>query len=169
MLIDEEGQPMGVVSTRDAVSTAKERGLDLVEVGANAKPPVCKILDFGKFQYEQEKSQGKGKSKSHAGEIKEVQFGVKTDEHDFNTKLKLASKFIEKGYKIRVVVKMIGRENIYSDRAIAQIRRFKDTLSLDFEQMPSRLGTRFSATLIKGKNKPAQEQEKDQGKENAKN
>jgi len=151
MLIDENGQPVGVVPTYRAIATAKERGFDLVEVGATARPPVCKILDFGKFQYEQERSQNKVKGKNHAGEIKEIQFGVKTDEHDFDTRLKHAAKFIEKGYKIRVTVKMIGRENIYSERAIAQINRFKDALDLEFEQFPSRFGTRFSATLIRAK------------------
>jgi translation initiation factor IF-3 len=108
-------------------------------------------LDFGKFQYEQEKSKSKNKVKSKAGEIKEIQFGTKTDEHDFNTKIEQAKKFISKGYKIRVTVKMVGRENIYSDRALAQIERVKSDLGTDYEQRPLRFGTRFSATLIKSK------------------
>jgi translation initiation factor IF-3 len=74
---------------------------------------------------------------------------VKTDEHDFNTKISHAKKFLEKGYKIRVTVKMMGRENIYSDKAIAQIEKVATALALKIEQGPTRLGTRFSATLIK--------------------
>ena len=91
---------------------AKERGYDLVEVGPNAKPPVCRILDYGKFKYEQEKKTQKSKNKS--GELKEVRLGVNIEEHDYNTRLQQAKKFIDKGHKIRVTVKMTGRENIYA-------------------------------------------------------
>jgi len=150
-LIDENGSAVGKVTLVEAQSKAKEAGLDLVEIGPQANPPVCKVIDWGKFKYEQEKSQQKNKNKSRAGEIKEVQFGTKTDEHDFNTKIERAKKFIEKGYKIRVTVKMIGRENIYSDRALAQIDRIRNELQTEFEQRPMRFGTKFSATLIKSK------------------
>lgn len=153
-MIDDEGNPLGVTRVYEAISKAREKGLDLVEVGPSANPPVCKILDWGKFKYEQEKSQQKNKVKNKAGEIKEIQFGTKTDDHDFNTKIEKARKFIEKGYKIRVTVKMVGRENIYSDRALAQIDRVKEELTMDFEQRPLRFGTRFSAILIKSKSKP---------------
>lgn len=156
-MIDDEGNPCGVTPVHEAISRAKGKDLDLVEVGPSANPPVCKILDWGKFKYEQEKSQQKNKVKNKAGEIKEIQFGTKTDDHDFNTKIEKAKKFIEKGYKIRVTVKMVGRENIYSERALAQIDRVKDELSMEFEQRPLRFGTRFSAILIKSKIKPKDE------------
>lgn len=149
MVIDEEGESLGVLSKSEALSIAEEKGLDLVEVGPSSKPPVCKILDYGKFKYEQEKKHQKGKSK--AGEIKEIRFSVTTEEHDFTTKIEKARKFIEKGHKIRVTVKMSGRENIYSQKAIDQIERVKQELEMDYEQNPTRMGNRISATLIRKK------------------
>lgn len=136
---------------------ANERGLDLVEISPNAKPPVAKILDFGKFKYEIEKKQ---KTKpTHSGEIKEIRLGVATDEHDFNTKAEQAKKFMEKGYKVKVTVKMSGRQNIYHQKAIEQIKRVQQVLFAEMEQNPTRLGNRFTALLIKGKgNQDAEDQ-----------
>lgn len=126
---------------------AAERGLDLVEISPGAKPPVAKILDFGKFIYEIERKQ---KSKpTHSGEIKEIRLGVATDEHDFNTKIEHARKFIEKGYKVKVTVKMSGRQNIYHQKAIDQINKVRDALGAEIEQNPTRLGNRFIALLTK--------------------
>lgn len=163
-LIDENGKPAGEVEITKALEMARQSGLDLVEIGPNANPPVCKILDYGKFKYELEKKQQKSKVKSHAGEIKEIRFSVKTDEHDFNTKISRAKEFIEKGYKLRVTVKLTGRENIYFDRAIKQIERIAEVLSLAIEQRPARLGNRFSAILVKtdGKAKEKTDQRKEE-------
>lgn len=133
----------------DALDKAREQALDLVEIGANATPPVCKIVDFGKYRYEQEKS--KQKSKNRAGEIKEIQLGVKTDEHDFNTRVEQARKFVEKGHKLRVTVKMQGRQNIYFENALKKIEDFKNLIDLDYENEPQRFGNRYSALLIKKK------------------
>jgi len=135
-----------------AIEAARESGLDLVEVGPNGKPPVCKIIDYGKFKYEQEKSQQKSKAKNRAGEVKEVRFSITTDEHDFNTKIEKAKSFVKKGYKLKVTVVLSGRENIYSDKAIEQLDRVRQILQMDFDQRPSRMGTRFSAILVKLKN-----------------
>lgn len=140
---------MGTLPTQEAKAIALERGLDLVEIGPNAKPPVTKILDFGKFKYEIEKKQ-KNKP-THSGEIKEIRLGVATDEHDFNTKVEQAKKFIEKGYKVKVTVKMSGRQNIYHQKAIEQINRVKEVLDAEIEQNPTRLGNRFTALLVKRK------------------
>lgn len=151
---------MGTTNTSEAIKLAEENGLDLVEIGANAKPPVCKILDFGKFKYEQEKKQ---KSKpSHAGEIKEIRLSVTTDEHDFTTRVEQARKFFEKGFKVKVTIKMSGRQNIYHEKAISQINRVKDVLEASFEQSPSRLGNRFTALLIKSKEGSAKQPAQDQ-------
>jgi translation initiation factor IF-3 len=140
---------LGTLPTHEARSIALERGLDLVEIGPNAKPPVTKILDFGKFKYEIEKKQ---KSKpTHSGEIKEIRLGVATDEHDFNTKVEQAKKFVEKGYKVKVTVKMSGRQNIYHQKAIEQINRVQQVLDAEIEQSPTRLGNRFTALLVKRK------------------
>jgi len=150
-VVDSDGTALGDLPIYEALRVARDRELDLVEVGPGANPPVCKVIDYGKFKYEQEKSQQKNKAKNHAGEIKEVRFSVSTDEHDFNTKIEKAKKFIEKGYKLRVTVVLSGRENIYSDKAISQLDKIKDILSMEFDQRPARMGTRFSAILIKAK------------------
>ncbi len=134
------------------IDIARESGLDLVEVGPNGKPPVCKVIDYGKFKYEQEKSQQKGKVKNRAGEVKEVRFSITTEDHDFRTKIEKAKSFISKGYKLKVTVVLSGRENIYSDKAIEQLDRIRQILEMDFDQRPSRMGTRFSAILVKAKN-----------------
>ena len=149
-LIDEEGQSLGTVNTFEAKKLAEERSLDLVEISPHAKPPVVKILDFGKFKYEIEKKQ-KAKP-THSGEIKEIRLGVATDEHDFNTKVEQGRKFINKGYKVKVTVKMSGRQNIYHQKAIEQINKVKEALSAEIEQSPTRLGNRFTALLVRGKN-----------------
>ncbi|OQA53085.1 MAG: Translation initiation factor IF-3 [candidate division WS2 bacterium ADurb.Bin280] len=133
----------------DALDKAREQSLDLVEIGANAKPPVCKIVDYGKYRYEQEKS--KQKSKNKAGEVKEIQLGVKTDEHDFNTRVEQAKKFVEKGHKLRLTVKMQGRQNIYFENALKKIENFKNLVDLEYENEPQRFGNRYSALLIKKK------------------
>lgn len=148
-MISSQGQSLGVMRKWDAVDKAREEGLDLVEISPNAEPPVCKIVDYGKFRYEQEKSKQKNKSK--AGELKEIRLGVNTDDHDFNTRLDQARKFIEKGNKIRLTVKMQGRQNIYSAFALEQIEKFKNLLELEFEAPPQRFGPRYSAILIKKK------------------
>ncbi|MCX6809388.1 MAG: translation initiation factor IF-3 [Candidatus Berkelbacteria bacterium] len=156
-LIDEEGNSVGKIQTSEALRMARERNYDLVEIGPNASPPVCKLLDFGKFKYELEKKMQKNHA-NKAGEIKEIRLGLKTDEHDFNTKIEQSKKFIEKGYKIKLTVKMIGRENIYASRALGQIERFKNILGLTFESTPMRFGTRFNALLIKSKEKEVQKE-----------
>jgi len=149
-LIDEDGNSVGKIQTNEALSMARERGFDIVEIGPNAAPPVCKLLDFGKFKYELEKKTQKNRT-NKAGEIKEIRLGLKTDEHDFNTKVERSKKFIEKGYKIKLTVKMTGRENIYANRAIKQIERFKNILGLKYESAPMRFGTRFIVLLVKAK------------------
>jgi len=151
LVIDENGESQGVKDKWEAINLAKAKGLDLVEIAPSANPPVCKIADYGKYKYELEKKSQKDKSKNKAGEVKEIRLSPRTDEHDLNTKIEQAKKFIAKGYKIRVTIKMKGRENIYQDRAIAQINKVKEMLGLDFEQRPVRLGSRFSAMLVKTK------------------
>ena len=138
---------MGTVGLSDALKKAHEVELDLVEIGPSANPPICKILDYGKYKYELEKKQ---KSKpSHAGEIKEIRLSVTTDEHDFETKVAQAKKFLLKGYKVRVTVKMKGRQNIYHNKAIEQIEKVRESLDGEIEQRATRMGNRFSALIVK--------------------
>ncbi len=110
LLIDDEGNKMGVVLTKEALDMAKERGLDLVEVAPGAKPPVARIMDYGKYLYSQQKRKRDAKKKQAAQQLKEIKLRVKTEEHDLQTKLKKAREFLEKGDRVKVHVRFRGRE-----------------------------------------------------------
>ena len=105
-----EGEQLGIMLTRDALRMAEEQHLDLVEVAPKAKPPVCRIMDFGKFRYEQQKREKEAKKKQKTISIKEVKLRPNIDEHDFNVKLKNAFRFVEEGNKVKVTIMFRGRE-----------------------------------------------------------
>ncbi len=109
-LIDSEGEQVGVVSLEKARDTAAEEGLDLVEVAPQARPPVVKIMDYGRYRYEQQKKAREARKHQHTTEVKEVQLRPRTDDHDFEVKLKRARGFLEEGNMVRVVVRFRGRE-----------------------------------------------------------
>ncbi|MHC4925626.1 MAG: translation initiation factor IF-3, partial [Planctomycetota bacterium] len=109
-LIAQDGRQMGVVPTEEAQRLAREAGLDLVEVSSDARPPVAKIMDYGKYKYERKKQQTESKKKAHTVQIKEVRLRPKTGEHDFNVKLSRARRFLEAGDKVQVVLMFRGRE-----------------------------------------------------------
>ncbi len=109
-VIDAEGNQLGVLATQQALQMAREQGLDLVEVSPTARPPVCRIMDFGKFKYEQSKKQKQSKKKQHTFQVKEVKFRPKTEEHDYQFKRRHAEEFLEKHYKVKVTVMFRGRE-----------------------------------------------------------
>ena len=109
-VIDEKGDQRGVMSLQDAIYIANEAGLDLVEIAPNSKPPVCKILDFGKFRYEIEKQQKLNKKKQHIIHVKEIRFRPNTGEHDLITKINRGKKFLENGDKLKVTIMFRGRE-----------------------------------------------------------
>ena len=109
-LVDENGEMCGVVSTRDAIEQAERAGLDLVEVSPNAEPPVCKILDYGKYKYELQKKASEAKKKQKIVELKEVKIRPTTEEHDYQVKLKNARKFLSAGNKVKFSMRFRGRE-----------------------------------------------------------
>ena len=109
-LIGPEGQNVGVVDPRRALELAQQVGLDLVEISPNATPPVCKIMDFGKFKYEQQKRESEARKKQKTIEVKEVKFRPNTDTHDYDVKMKNVTKFLEKGDKVKVTLRFRGRE-----------------------------------------------------------
>jgi len=109
-VIDDEGNKIGVMLTRDAVDLAREKGLDLVEVASKADPPVTRIMDYGKYLYTQQKRQRDAKKKQAAQQVKEIKLRTKTEDHDLNTKLKKAREFLEKGDRVKVRVMYRGRE-----------------------------------------------------------
>ena len=108
-VIGDEGQNYGVLSLQDAIKKAEELGLDLIEISPNAVPPIAKIMDFGKFQYAENKKQKAGKAKSHVTEVKSIQVKVGTGEHDLALKAKQASEWLKEGHRVRVNLFLTGR------------------------------------------------------------
>jgi len=109
-VVDAEGNQLGVMPTPQAVRLAQEQGLDLVEVSPTSRPPVCRVMDFGKYKYELSKKQKQSKKKQHTFQIKEVKFRPKTEEHDYQFKKKHAEEFLEKHYKVKFTLMFRGRE-----------------------------------------------------------
>lgn len=138
-LIDINGDQLGVVSLREAINAARERGLDLVEVAPQANPPVCKILDFGKFQYLQMKKQREARKAQKGTEIKEVRLRPKTDDYHFGFKVKRARGFLKEGMKVKVRIQFRGREITHPEIAMAQLQEVADALGdvATVEQMPN--------------------------------
>ena len=122
-LIGENGEQLGIMSARDAMKMAKEAELDLVKIAPAAKPPVCKIIDYGKYRYEQARKEKEAKKKQKTIEIKEVRLSPNIDVNDLNTKVGAARKFIEKGNKVKVTLRFRGREmaHMQSSRHILEM------------------------------------------------
>jgi len=115
LLIDETGEKVGIVDPADAVERAEEAGLDLVEISPKAQPPVCKIMDFGKFKYEQQKRAAEAKKKQKIIEVKEVKFRPNIDSHDYDVKMRSVTKFLGEGDKVKVTLRFRGREMAHQD------------------------------------------------------
>jgi len=125
MLIDQDGQNLGATPTRKALDMAREVGLDLVEVASNIRPPVCKIMDYGKFKYEQSKKQKKSKEV----ETKELFFRPSTDGHDIDTKVSAMKKWLASGHKVLVKIKFVRRENAHKDLGFKLIQQVLSNVS----------------------------------------
>lgn len=137
-LIDEEGEMLGVMSARDALQRAYAAGLDLLEISPNADPPVCKILDFGKFKYEQQKKRNEAKKKQKVVEIKEVKVRPNIDENDYQVKMRAMKSFIDEGDKVKVTLRFRGREMAHQDIGVRVLERIRNELETEtkVEQMP---------------------------------
>ena len=109
-VIDSDGQNLGILNLQEAISKAKNEGLDLIEIAPNAKPPVCKVMDMGKFKYDQQKKANKAKRNQKKVELKEIKLRPVTGVHDYTFKIKNAQKFISKGDKVKFTIKFKGRE-----------------------------------------------------------
>lgn len=120
-VIGAEGEMLGVLPTHEALKRAQEAGLDLVEVNPKAEPPVCKILDFGKYKYEEKKKTAEAKRKQTVVEVKEVKLRPKTDDHDIAFKIKAARRFLEAGHKVKFTVRFRGREITHPEKAQEQL------------------------------------------------
>lgn len=127
-LIGPEGEMIGVLDRKDALQKAYEYGLDLVEISPNAEPPVCKILDNGKYKYEMQKKKNEAKKKQKTIEIKELQIGPLISTNDFDVKRKAAEKFLKDGNKVKIVMRFKGRQMSHPEIGMEVIERFKNAL-----------------------------------------
>ncbi len=127
-MIADDGEQLGILQTQEALRIAQEKGLDLVEVASGAEPPVCRIMDYGKFKYQQQKRQQEARKKQTTIQLKEIKVRPKTDEHDYQTKLKHIRRFIEAGDRCKVTVFFRGREIVHKDRGLTILNRVIEDL-----------------------------------------
>lgn len=146
-VVTDNGDQLGVMSSREAVAKAKSIGLDLVEITANSDPPVCKICDYGKYKYEQSKLK-KNKPKT-SSKLKEVKFRVRTEEHDYNLKCSRIEKFLDEGNKVKVQLQFRGRENAHKDLGFVVLERVAEDLKSmgQLDQKPRLAGRAVSMLL----------------------
>ena len=128
-LIGEDGQVVGIMSSKEALKIAKEAELDLVKIAPQAKPPVCKIVDYGKYRYEMARKEKEAKKKQKTMEIKEVRFSPNIDTNDLNTKINMARKFISHGDKVKVTLRFRGRELAHVEQTKGILDEFAEQLS----------------------------------------
>jgi translation initiation factor IF-3 len=148
-LVDANGDMVGIVSLRDAIMAAEDAGLDLVEVSPNADPPVCKILDYGKFKYEAQKKANEARKKQKIIEVKEIKLRPNIDENDYDVKLRSAKRFLEEGDKVKVTMRFRGREMAHQDLGMNVLVKVRDDLGElgKVEQMPKLEGRQMVMVL----------------------
>jgi translation initiation factor IF-3 len=148
-LVDANGEMVGVVSLRDALIAAEEAGLDLVEVSPNADPPVCKILDYGKFKYEAQKKANEARKKQKVIEVKEIKLRPGIDEHDYEIKMRNVKRFLEEGDKVKITLRFRGREMAHQDLGMNVLVRVRDEVEelAKVEQMPKLEGRQMVMIL----------------------
>jgi translation initiation factor IF-3 len=148
-LVGADGEMIGVVPTKQALVAAEEAGLDLVEISPNADPPVCKILDFGKFKYEQQKKKNEARKKQKVIEVKEIKLRPNIDDHDYEVKMRSATTFLEEGDKVKVTMCFRGREMMHQDLGMNVLMRVRDQLDLlaKVEQHPQLEGRQMTMVL----------------------
>ena len=147
--MDAAGEMVGVVSIRDALIAAEEAGLDLVEVSPNADPPVCKILDYGKFKYEAQKRANEARKKQKIIEVKEIKMRPNIDDNDYDVKMRSARRFLEEGDKVKVTMRFRGREMAHQDLGKNVLIKVRDDLVelAKVEQMPKLEGRQMIMVL----------------------
>ncbi len=152
-VINPEGKQLGIYPIHQAISIAQELGLDLVEINPKSNPPVCRIMDFGKFKYEQKKQANLAKKKQKVIEVKEVKMRPKTDDHDFNFKLKHIVRFLKEGNKAKVTIRFRGREIAHPETAARVLDRvIEDIGDLAVVEQPYRMeGRTMTMILAPGK------------------
>ena len=148
-LVDERGEMIGVVTRTEALQRATEAGLDLVEVAATADPPVVKILDYGKFKYEEQKRKNEARKKQKVIEVKEIKLRPGIDDHDYEVKMRSMVKFIEEGDKVKVTMRFRGRELAHQELGMNVLMRVKDDLDevAKVEQHPRMEGRQMTMVM----------------------
>jgi translation initiation factor IF-3 len=148
-LIDDAGQMIGVVSRREALNRAMEAGLDLVEVSPTADPPVCKILDYGKFKYESQKKKNEARKKQKIIEVKEIKMRPGIDDHDYDVKMRAMHRFLEEGDKVKVTMRFRGREMVHQELGLRVLERVRGQLDevAKVEQMPRLEGRQMTMVI----------------------
>ncbi|MFO7985219.1 MAG: translation initiation factor IF-3 [Desulfatiglandaceae bacterium] len=139
-LISADGKQLGIVPIHEALNVSREVGLDLVEVAPNSDPPVCRVMDYGKFRYQAQKKAQEARKKSKGGQLKEIKLRPHTEEHDLGFKLKNLKKFLDKKNKVKVTVFFRGREMAYTDAGVAMLNRVAEEVQDvgTMEQPPTR-------------------------------
>ena len=148
-LVDERGQMVGIVGRNEALTLAANVGLDLVEIAPNADPPVCKILDFGKYKYEEQKKKNEARKKQKIIEVKEIKLRPSIDDHDYEVKRRSMMKFIEEGDKVKVTMRFRGRELAHQELGMDVLIRVRDDLDeiAKVEQMPRMEGRQMTMVM----------------------
>lgn len=156
-VIGADGEQVGVIETSQALAMAEQAGMDLVEISPDARPPVCKIMDFGKFKYEQSKKDQKNRASSKSSELKEVRLGrsVKIDKHDVEIRIKQAREFIMEGHKVLITQRFKGREMAHRELGINRLREIRDRMAdiAKCESEPRWMGPQASIVLAPDKAK----------------
>jgi len=157
LVVDEEGTQLGEMDTRDALALSEEKGLDLVEVAPMARPPVCRIMDYGKYRYEQSKKARKARQTAHTVKIKTIKFRPKTDDHDYQFKKKHIEEFLDAGNKVKVIMQFRGREISHIDLGLEFLHHLIEEVSYlgTPESMPQREGRLITFILTPRKTRPA--------------
>ena len=156
-LLGIEGEQLGIVNTLEAVRMAEEAGVDLVEIAPNAEPPVCRLMDYGKFKYQEQKRLAEARAKQKIIQVKEVKFRPATDEGDYQVKLRNLKRFLEEGDKAKVTLRFRGREMAHQELGMRVLERVRDDLMdmASVEAMPKLEGRQMVMVLSPRKKVPA--------------
>ncbi len=151
-----ENEPLGVVSLMEALRLAGELDVDLVEISATANPPVCRLMDYGKFKYQEQKKAAEAKSKQKVIEVKEIKFRPGTDDGDYNIKVRNIRRFLEDGDKCKITLRFRGREITHQEIGLALLQRMREELgdSILVEQFPKLEGRQMVMMIAPGRKKP---------------
>jgi len=148
-LVDENGEMLGVLSVQDALERARQSGLDLVEISPNSAPPVCKILDYGKFKYEAQKRANQARKKQKTFDVKEIKMRPGIDQHDYAVKMRAIGKFLDSGDKVKVTMRFRGREMAHQEIGMAVLMRVRSDLEevAKVEQLPKLEGRQMTMVV----------------------